>query len=149
MFAKKMIREGTAPQKAIYAASKYYDVDMSDVASYVGRKHNAKSGYAYAVVFAIGDEDDIDSPCGMKRYCRVHYKTIEKTISLNAFGNKNARLVWREQCDSDDFYGERSAEYAPVYELFVSDKLYNSKKEAEKNMNILIKKVTEESEVAE
>jgi hypothetical protein len=40
-------------------------------------------------------------------------------------------------------------EYAPVYKPFVSDKLYNSKKEAEKNMNILIKKMTEEREVAE
>ena len=134
MFAKKMIRDGTTAQKAIYRASAYYGVDMSDVASYVGRKHSAKSGYAYVIIIAAGYEDDPNTPSGMKEYRRVHYHAIEKTISIKSLKSKIARKAWKEQMDSDDFYGERSPEYAPSYLPFVSDKLYNTKKEAEKSM---------------
>lgn len=137
MFAKKMIREGESPQLAIYKAAQYYDVETSDVASYVGRKHNAKSGYVYAVVFAIGDEDDFNSPCGMKRYCRIHDRIIEKTISRKSFESKIAKKIWKEQCDSDDFF-DRNPEYAPVYKYVISKKMYETKEETEKQMESLI-----------
>ena len=48
MFARKMIRKGRRPGIAIRIASFHYDVDMSDVAHYVGqvgaRKKNEKEG---------------------------------------------------------------------------------------------------------
>lgn len=37
MFARKMTREGRSPSNAIRVASRYYDVDMSDVAHYMGQ----------------------------------------------------------------------------------------------------------------
>jgi len=37
MFARNMIRQGKAVSIAIRRASYYYDVDMSDVAHYVGQ----------------------------------------------------------------------------------------------------------------
>lgn len=38
MFACKMIRNGTSPNNAIRKAANYYDVDMTDVAHYVGQR---------------------------------------------------------------------------------------------------------------
>ena len=40
MFACKIMRGGTTPELAIRRAAKYYDVDMSDVAHYVGQRGN-------------------------------------------------------------------------------------------------------------
>lgn len=37
MFARKMYREGRSAENAIRIASRYYDVDMSDVAHYMGQ----------------------------------------------------------------------------------------------------------------
>ncbi len=37
MFARKMRREGRTTENAIRIASNYYDVDMSDVAHYMGQ----------------------------------------------------------------------------------------------------------------
>jgi hypothetical protein len=37
MFARKMIRQKTTPQTAIYRAAKYYQCTISDVAHYVGQ----------------------------------------------------------------------------------------------------------------
>ena len=37
MFARRMIRNGTAPKRAIFRASIYYDCHISDVAHYVGQ----------------------------------------------------------------------------------------------------------------
>lgn len=37
MFARKMRRSGTKPQIAIRKAAYYYEVDMSDVAYYMGQ----------------------------------------------------------------------------------------------------------------
>lgn len=37
MFARKMRREGRNAENAIRIASRYYDVDMSDVAHYMGQ----------------------------------------------------------------------------------------------------------------
>ncbi len=38
MFAVKMMREGKDKQQAIRTASRYYDVDMTDVAHYLGQR---------------------------------------------------------------------------------------------------------------
>ncbi len=38
MFAAKMMREGKDKQQAIRTASRYYDVDMTDVAHYLGQR---------------------------------------------------------------------------------------------------------------
>ena len=37
MFARKMRRDGRTAENAIRIASRYYDVDMSDVAKYMGQ----------------------------------------------------------------------------------------------------------------
>ena len=37
MFARKLRRDGRTTENAIRIASKYYDVDMSDVAHYMGQ----------------------------------------------------------------------------------------------------------------
>ena len=37
MFARFMIRKGTAPQMAIYRAAEYHNRNISDVAHYVGQ----------------------------------------------------------------------------------------------------------------
>lgn len=37
MFARKMKRDGRSAENAIRTASRYYDVDMSDVAHYMGQ----------------------------------------------------------------------------------------------------------------
>lgn len=42
MFACQMIRNGTRPQIAIRKAAYYYDVDMTDVAKYVGQRGGNK-----------------------------------------------------------------------------------------------------------
>jgi hypothetical protein len=48
MFARKMIREGTPPQKANYIAANFYKRNISDVAHYVGQAaagvKNSKGG---------------------------------------------------------------------------------------------------------
>lgn len=41
-FASKMIRKGEYPPKAIRIAAHYYQVDMTDVAHYVGQKGGRK-----------------------------------------------------------------------------------------------------------
>jgi len=43
MFAAKMMRTGTGKAQAIRTASRYYDVDMSDVAHYLGQRGGRKS----------------------------------------------------------------------------------------------------------
>lgn len=43
MFACKMMRNGTSANNAIRKASMYYDVDMSDVAKYVGQRGGRRS----------------------------------------------------------------------------------------------------------
>ena len=42
MFAAKMIRNGKNKAQAIRIASRYYDVDMSDVAHYLGQRGGRK-----------------------------------------------------------------------------------------------------------
>jgi recombinational DNA repair protein RecR len=42
MFACKMRREGVSVENAIRRASKYYDVDMSEVAHYMGQRGSRK-----------------------------------------------------------------------------------------------------------
>lgn len=48
MFAAKLIRDGRSANNAVRIASRYYDVDMSDVAHYLGqrgaRRRNEKRG---------------------------------------------------------------------------------------------------------
>lgn len=41
-FASSMIRKGQSPRNAIRIAALYYQVDMSDVAHYVGQKGGRK-----------------------------------------------------------------------------------------------------------
>ena len=57
MFARQMRRDGRTAENAIRIASKYYDVDMSDVAHYMGqvggRKKSEKSNRK-------GDRNDKD-----------------------------------------------------------------------------------------
>lgn len=48
MFARQMIRNGKDPSHAIRYASKYYDVDMSDIAHYVGQVGGRKKAEANA-----------------------------------------------------------------------------------------------------
>lgn len=43
MFAVKMIRSGKDQAQAIRTASRYYDVDMSEVAHYVGQRGGRKN----------------------------------------------------------------------------------------------------------
>lgn len=44
MFARKMIREGRFPPKAIHIAANYYGVDFGEVAHYVGQAGGTTSG---------------------------------------------------------------------------------------------------------
>ena len=47
MFARKMMREGERPSYAIRKASRYYDVNMSDVAHYTGQVGARKRAERY------------------------------------------------------------------------------------------------------
>lgn len=47
MWARKMHRDGKDMSQAIRIASKYYDVDMSDIAHYVGQVGSRKKREKY------------------------------------------------------------------------------------------------------
>lgn len=46
MFAARMIRQGRTREQEIRTASRYYDVDMSDVAHYLGQRGGRKRAEA-------------------------------------------------------------------------------------------------------
>lgn len=58
MFACKMIREGKTPSIAIRTASRYYDCDMSEVASLVGQRGGRTNGEKSARIAKKKSESD-------------------------------------------------------------------------------------------
>lgn len=79
MFARKMMRDGEDVRLACYKAAKYYDVETSDVASWLrGKRVFGKKEYFFAFVI---------------------YVSTEATGEFNVFGGKVVKSLQKKEAE--------------------------------------------------
>lgn len=131
MFARAMMRDGTAVGLSVYKASKYYGVDQTEVAQWLnGKKKStpktAKKNmkYCWYVVYVSCDatgEWDIES------------KNIIQTDNRFNYSKKLER-----DCLNRSRRNDTGSNYSPFYSYTIAPKLYATKSEAQNELEKFI-----------
>lgn len=123
MFARSMIRNGEAPGLAVYKAARYYNLEQSEVATWIRRKNPpptkaqlANRKWAYGLVFSNSEADPMPNLVGM---------TIGQAANRREFNRKMSR-----ECENKSRHNYTGSVYRAEWFFEIGPKLCATKKEA-------------------